>query len=120
MKKLKRNDPCHCGSGKKYKNCHLQADLETERLARRSNMSVEEVEAGNVTPVAAEIDFGKLGMMIGAFFVLGVILGFALNVNWGIGVGGGGIAVSCAWFFLREPPPPRTDKRNPGSIDFGN
>ena len=19
---LKRNDPCHCGSGKKYKNCH--------------------------------------------------------------------------------------------------
>ncbi len=23
MKKLGRNDPCHCGSGKKYKNCHL-------------------------------------------------------------------------------------------------
>ena len=21
-----RNDPCPCGSGKKYKNCHLQAD----------------------------------------------------------------------------------------------
>ena len=21
-KKLGRNDPCHCGSGKKYKNCH--------------------------------------------------------------------------------------------------
>ena len=20
--KLGRNDPCHCGSGKKYKNCH--------------------------------------------------------------------------------------------------
>ncbi|HRD78427.1 MAG TPA: SEC-C metal-binding domain-containing protein, partial [Hyphomicrobiaceae bacterium] len=24
--KLGRNDPCHCGSGKKYKNCHLAAD----------------------------------------------------------------------------------------------
>jgi hypothetical protein len=24
--KLGRNDPCHCGSGKKYKNCHLVAD----------------------------------------------------------------------------------------------
>lgn len=24
--KIGRNDPCHCGSGKKYKNCHLQAD----------------------------------------------------------------------------------------------
>jgi|AntRauTorckE6833_2_1112554.scaffolds.fasta_scaffold00158_25 hypothetical protein len=24
--KLKRNDECHCGSGKKYKNCCLQKD----------------------------------------------------------------------------------------------
>lgn len=24
--KPKRNDPCHCGSGKKYKNCHLEKD----------------------------------------------------------------------------------------------
>lgn len=22
MVKISRNDPCHCGSGKKYKNCH--------------------------------------------------------------------------------------------------
>jgi hypothetical protein len=26
-----RNDPCWCGSGKKYKKCHLQADEESER-----------------------------------------------------------------------------------------
>ena len=26
MKKLGRNDPCWCGSGKKYKNCHLAFD----------------------------------------------------------------------------------------------
>ncbi len=24
--KIGRNDPCHCGSGKKYKNCHLKKD----------------------------------------------------------------------------------------------
>ncbi|CAG0944383.1 partial Protein translocase subunit SecA, partial [Anaerolineae bacterium] len=24
--KLGRNDPCWCGSGKKYKNCHMQSD----------------------------------------------------------------------------------------------
>jgi hypothetical protein len=24
--KIGRNDPCHCGSGKKYKKCHLPAD----------------------------------------------------------------------------------------------
>jgi preprotein translocase subunit SecA len=21
-----RNDPCHCGSGKKYKNCHMKLE----------------------------------------------------------------------------------------------
>lgn len=29
--KLNRNDPCHCGSGKKYKKCHLNADAAQER-----------------------------------------------------------------------------------------
>jgi hypothetical protein len=29
--KLSRNDLCHCGSGKKYKKCHLTSDEETER-----------------------------------------------------------------------------------------
>ncbi|MDD9937416.1 MAG: SEC-C metal-binding domain-containing protein, partial [Myxococcales bacterium] len=24
--KLGRNDPCWCGSGKKYKSCHLRSD----------------------------------------------------------------------------------------------
>ena len=28
--KLGRNDPCHCGSGKKYKKCHEDADLAKE------------------------------------------------------------------------------------------
>ena len=26
MARLGRNDPCHCGSGKKYKHCHLDRD----------------------------------------------------------------------------------------------
>jgi tetratricopeptide (TPR) repeat protein len=29
--RLGRNDPCHCGSGKKYKVCHLEADAEARR-----------------------------------------------------------------------------------------
>ena len=32
-KKPGRNDPCHCGSGKKYKNCCMQKDLEEEMKA---------------------------------------------------------------------------------------
>jgi hypothetical protein len=32
---LGRNDPCHCGSGKKYKQCHLGADEAKARDARK-------------------------------------------------------------------------------------
>lgn len=28
---LGRNDPCRCGSGKKYKKCHLEEDEARER-----------------------------------------------------------------------------------------
>jgi len=31
---LGRNDPCHCGSGKKYKQCCLDKDKAAEREAR--------------------------------------------------------------------------------------
>lgn len=30
MRKIGRNEACHCGSGKKYKNCHQQIDAEKE------------------------------------------------------------------------------------------
>ena len=29
-----RNNPCHCGSGNKYKRCCLSKDEETDRAAR--------------------------------------------------------------------------------------
>jgi hypothetical protein len=31
---LGRNDPCHCGSGKKYKQCHLAEDEAKARSER--------------------------------------------------------------------------------------
>ena len=40
---LGRNDPCHCGSGKKYKSCHLAADEAKAREARAA--VVEETPA---------------------------------------------------------------------------
>lgn len=36
MDKPGRNDPCYCGSGKKYKQCHLAADLAAEQQARQA------------------------------------------------------------------------------------
>jgi methionyl aminopeptidase len=35
MRTLSRNDPCWCGSGKKYKHCHLKQDQATHRQQRR-------------------------------------------------------------------------------------
>lgn len=42
-----RNDPCHCGSGKKYKKCHLEKDEQADRKVR-------EKAALNAAKVAAE------------------------------------------------------------------
>ena len=35
MQKLSRNDLCWCGSGKKYKHCHLKRDLTRSRAKRK-------------------------------------------------------------------------------------
>jgi hypothetical protein len=34
LKDASRNDPCPCGSGKKYKKCHLPSDEQAERELR--------------------------------------------------------------------------------------
>lgn len=44
-KTLGRNDPCHCGSGKKYKQCHLDADETAAREARAAAAAEAEKNA---------------------------------------------------------------------------
>lgn len=41
---LGRNDPCHCGSGRKYKHCCLDKD---EAAAREERAKAAEVAAAN-------------------------------------------------------------------------
>ena len=52
-----RNDPCHCGSGKKYKRCCLARDEEAELATRAQQASAApppepaaEEEAPRATP----------------------------------------------------------------------
>jgi hypothetical protein len=45
--KIGRNDPCHCGSGKKYKHCHLNLDAAARRQAPAT-----EVEEAPPPPIA--------------------------------------------------------------------
>lgn len=40
MNNLGRNQPCHCGSGKKYKKCCLRKDEDT----RREEQDVQEFD----------------------------------------------------------------------------
>jgi len=37
--KIGRNDPCYCGSGKKYKHCHLIKDEEAREALRGSEIN---------------------------------------------------------------------------------
>jgi hypothetical protein len=43
--KTPRNAPCPCGSGKKYKKCHLAEDEEREAAARGTGQEAEEARA---------------------------------------------------------------------------
>lgn len=39
--KPQRNDPCYCGSGLKYKKCHMKSDQQKEREQRASKQAVQ-------------------------------------------------------------------------------
>ena len=49
LRKTGRNDSCPCGSGKKYKKCHLREDEEAERAwlskVQEENQKAAEAEA---------------------------------------------------------------------------
>lgn len=54
--KLGRNDPCHCGSGKKYKFCHYEEDRAAEAQALKE--AAEARSAETVEPAEVEEDGG--------------------------------------------------------------
>src|SRR5258708_16685846 len=58
MAKIGRNDPCPCGSGKKYKRCCLEKDETAERkfaATERTFAATASVPQRQIGTVAAEI-----------------------------------------------------------------
>jgi hypothetical protein len=53
-----RNDPCHCGSGKKYKQCHLAADEASTRTARAKAAAEAPAAAADEAAPAAQAASG--------------------------------------------------------------
>ena len=45
-RRLGRNDPCWCGSGKKYKHCHMRQDMESQRGAVQVGPSRQRQKSG--------------------------------------------------------------------------
>jgi hypothetical protein len=55
-----RNDPCHCGSGKKYKKCHLEKDETSNRKEReKAALNAAKVMAENAKKEEAAGEKGK-------------------------------------------------------------
>ncbi len=67
--KSKRNDPCHCGSGKKYKKCCMQAEMglsggDILRVLHQLRPNLKQaavVQYGNSVEKAAWEDFARWG-----------------------------------------------------------
>jgi hypothetical protein len=98
--KVNRNDPCPCGSGKKYKQCHLGKPLEEQQEANRRHWRIPIL----LTVIAA---------------IVGIVLAIVSEP------GTGGIIFVSAMLFiggyvvLRKPPPPSDQGGAPGAINFG-
>jgi hypothetical protein len=58
QKTLGRNDPCHCGSGKKYKQCCLQKDEDAARAARQKEQESAAAAEAPAAPADAEAERG--------------------------------------------------------------
>lgn len=98
MESVPRNAPCPCGSGKKYKHCHLgkEGDVAPVRNPRF------------LLPLALAV----LGVALGLYF------GFASGLGLGLSVATGGLIMAGLIVLLRDPPPPRGGG-DPGAINFG-
>ena len=94
----KRNAPCPCGSGKRYKHCHERDETGTE--ASRGS---------------------KLAWIVFAIIVIGTTVAVGLLVDWKTGLGcGGGAAILVGIFFMsRNPPPPKSGSGDPAGMNFG-
>jgi hypothetical protein len=91
-----RNAPCPCGSGKKYKHCHLQKPVDVKSPSM-------------LVPL----------LLIAAAVVAGVFVAVQRSIGAGVSVAAGGAILVAVFWFLRSPPPPRNDKSDPGALNFG-
>ena len=93
-KEIKRNDPCSCDSGKKYKNCCMNAPIiSKKRIGKPLIVIAISIIAGAVSAHYGDWESG-LTTGVATLVVIGIIASF---VN----------------------PPPSSGSGSPGAINFG-
>ena len=106
--KIGRNDPCPCGSGKKYKHCHWGKALPGEEGPSGTS---EEMAASNKRSAIMILAFGVL-VSIGVGFWKGTYTALIVAAAWALG--------SAAYLSFRNPPPINENAGDPAALNFGN
>ena len=105
MSTLGRNQPCHCGSGKKYKRCHWESDKIQSRAPLSTNIS-----APLSPPISWSILIGG-GVACGVFGEVIFDRGLMFVVGWSIIYFLGRVVLT--------PPPPNPNAGDPAALNFG-
>ena len=122
---LGRNEKCHCGSGKKYKNCCLQKDLEQKRIeeaearmkAVTDSAEPEKFEE-NDAPQFPTWKIFVIGTSILA--ILGIVVYLVGMPRLGGSIFGAGMLILIVYCAFRNEPTVRKRPGDAGNIDFGN
>ena len=116
-----RNQKCPCGSGKKYKHCCLQKDLEAAKIKEifKDKESNDAPFEENPAPkVATWKIFAIATAILGA---IGLIIAFLLDMpRLGGSVFGVGMLILVFFCAFRNMPTVRKRPGDAGNIDFGN
>ena len=102
MSKVQRNDPCPCGSGKKFKHCRCGGDFEdSAEVAEKPSLLVPALLASIVFAAAIGIGFAEQSLGSGLTVLLA------------------GLFLVVGFVVLRKPPPSNPNSGDPSSLNFG-
>lgn len=114
----KRNDPCPCGSNKKYKHCCLQKDQEAAlELGAVQSPQQELLWAATKHKVPTWLIFVVATLV---FAAIGAVLYFLGYMRAAGAVFGCGLLVTVMFSIFRSAPPTRQTPGDGGNINFGS
>ncbi len=99
MEAVGRNEPCPCGSGQKYKTCHLGKEEEL-----------------TMPPAKKQIIWA---VIIAVAVAVGVYAGMTKGFESGLGAAIGILCLGGMVVVFRQPPPPKDDDNDPAGMNFG-